>query len=372
MSRHVDVLGPLPPPYGGVSIHIIRFLELLRGEGLSATGHSYTGTTRQGKAGKAWQAAGMVGGLLRGVRPGPDSVLHLHYGGLGYFLALAPLLTRPWARKVITFHSVRVIQDLDGKPDWLRRRTLGLLGGFDLFVPVRTEIGTELAALGLQGPQVTVMPAFLPPAPSERNLERLPAAVAAQLEAGLADGRRQVSCAAYYLGPGYGKDDLYGVEELLAAVASRDEAPGCDLWVLVSNRPETAAQKAAEQAVLAHAARLEHTRLHLHYGLPLIPVLARSAAFVRPSREDGDSVAIREAMSMGVPVLASDVVQRPEGVTTFDLAGPEATAAALVPFLAGAESPAAGAVREILPGERERFTRFVREVAGVEDQSAAR
>ena len=35
MPRHIDVLGPLPPPFGGVSVHIVRFLELVRGRGLT-------------------------------------------------------------------------------------------------------------------------------------------------------------------------------------------------------------------------------------------------------------------------------------------------------------------------------------------------
>jgi glycosyltransferase involved in cell wall biosynthesis len=39
--------------------------------------------------------------------------------------------------------------------------------------------------------------------------------------------------------------------------------------------------------------------------------------FVRPSFADGDALSVREALSLGVPVLASDVVPRPMGCAVF-------------------------------------------------------
>lgn len=39
--------------------------------------------------------------------------------------------------------------------------------------------------------------------------------------------------------------------------------------------------------------------------------------YVRPTSKDGDAIAIHEAISNGIPVVASDVVSRPEGVKTY-------------------------------------------------------
>ncbi|MFT5232183.1 MAG: glycosyltransferase involved in cell wall biosynthesis [Candidatus Krumholzibacteriia bacterium] len=364
MSRRVNVLGPLPPPFGGVSIHIVRFLELLKAEGATAVGYPYTGTTKQGKIGKICQALSMLGKIYFRLRSGPTDVLHVHYGGLGYFLAIAPILKSSTSRKVVTFHSVRVIQDLEGKPAWIRNLSLDLLSRFDLLIPVRAEIGEELGSLGLGQKATTVMPAFLPPADEERDLQRLPADVVKQLEHGMASGRQQVCCAAYYLGPGYGHDDLYGVEELLASLEHANDLEPWDLWVLVSNRPETSAQHEAAAAVARAAEKLSNVNLHLLYGQPLIPIMSRCGAFLRPSREDGDSVAIREAMSMGLPVLASDVVQRPEIVETFALAGAATTGPAHRNFLAELPIMKSGESRPVLPGEQDRFRQFVQEVLG--------
>ncbi len=371
MGSRFLVLGPLPPPYGGVSIHIIRFLELLDGEGLDSTGYPYTGTTRQGKTGKLIEAVRMVIAIYAKANPRREDTLHVHYGGFGYFLALIPLLRRTKARKVITFHSVRVIQDLEKKPYWLRQQVLSVLNSFDLFVPVRKGIGDDLSKLGLTGPTTIVMPAFLPPADKETVLDRLPPEIASKLVANQKAGRLQACVAAYYLGPGYNKNDLYGIEELVKALELIDESQADEIiiWVLVSNIPETPAQKKAESIIKSIANGFKKIKIEICYGLPLIPVMARCGAFLRPSREDGDSVAIREAMSMGLPILASDVVDRPDLVTVFSMAEPEIFAQALEAFLRKSKPVPLNTTNSILSEERGRFKTFVRQVAGLPDKS---
>ena len=47
------------------------------------------------------------------------------------------------------------------------------------------------------------------------------------------------------------------------------------------------------------------------------PLLKTAAVYLRTTSTDGDSVLLREALGMGVPCLASDVVKRPEGCETY-------------------------------------------------------
>jgi glycogen(starch) synthase len=42
-----------------------------------------------------------------------------------------------------------------------------------------------------------------------------------------------------------------------------------------------------------------------------------SQVFIRPTFEDGDSISVREALSLGVPVVASRVGMRPDGAILF-------------------------------------------------------
>ncbi len=336
MSNKIVVLGPVPPPLGGVSLHIIRYVELLRTTGWEALAVSYTGTTSTGRWAKYREIIEMFASIYLRINPGTWDVLHLHYGGLGYFLAIAPLLKISPGRKVITFHSVRVIQDLENRPGWIRRLTLSLLNEFDLFVVVRQGIGDQLRAFGLTRPEITIMPAFLPPSAKESTQDNLPYDITRKMQDLQEDGVVQVCCAAYYLGPGYGRDDLYGVEEFLQVLKEIEddlESP-LAVWVLVSNGPDSKERRAADQTVRDLAAQMKSVKVELHYGIPLVPVMARCQGFLRPSREDGDSVALREALGLGLKGLASDVVQRPAGTETFSLDSRPESRASLKNFLA--------------------------------------
>jgi glycogen(starch) synthase len=49
-----------------------------------------------------------------------------------------------------------------------------------------------------------------------------------------------------------------------------------------------------------------------------LQLMSRSAVFVRPTIRDGDSISVREAVALSVPVVASRVGTRPDGVLLFE------------------------------------------------------
>ncbi len=367
MPRSITILGPVPPPFGGVSVHIVRIAEVLSGQGVEVEIIPYTGLTRRSRPAKAIAALQMIGRIHGHLRPGRScDLLHIHYGGMVYFLALAPLLETSRCRLVITFHSVRVLQDLAHLPSPIRRYALHLLSRCSLFVCVRPGIAEELAKGGLGGIPITVMPAFLPPSNRETDLSRLPADLGARMEERRRRGWRQICSAAYYLGGGYGQDDLYGIELLADALTLLDDRLDGEvaLYVMVSNPPDTESRRRAERRLRDQALRWRHIVLELHYGIPLVPVLARCCGFLRLSREDGDSVAIREALAFGIPVLASDVVQRPEGVETLPLGRADQLAPRIERFLLGLTPWDAPAPRPIRPHDDTELQAFCRQLLG--------
>lgn len=48
------------------------------------------------------------------------------------------------------------------------------------------------------------------------------------------------------------------------------------------------------------------------------PIFANTAIYLRPTKTDGDSLSVREALACGCPVLASNVSRRPEGTVLYD------------------------------------------------------
>ena len=49
----------------------------------------------------------------------------------------------------------------------------------------------------------------------------------------------------------------------------------------------------------------------------LVTLFARSTIYLRPTVQDGDAIAVREALAFGVPVVASDAAYRPKDAVIF-------------------------------------------------------
>jgi len=345
MPRSVTIIGPVPPPRGGVSLHVMRLRDLLRQCGHPVLILGWSGYPPGSLVDKILGALRQYCNLAWSLTTTSDPVIHLHYATLGSLIAVIPWVMGRRARWVLTLHSVRLLEDLDAAPGAVRSLVLRALHRFSLIICVRREIETAIQALNLKGPQTLLMPAFLPPSQAERDTALLPVDLQEAMGQRRRDNVVQVLCAAYYLGAGYGKDDLYGVELLaadLAHIAPLDGRSIC-LQVMVSNRPVGAAAEAAARLQDLVDGNPDLT-LELRVDCPLVPALTLADVFVRPSREDGDSVAVREALAVGCSVLASDVVVRPDTVAVFPLDDVDRRRVVLREALGGAEASGPQAV----------------------------
>src|SRR5439155_104160 len=73
----------------------------------------------------------------------------------------------------------------------------------------------------------------------------------------------------------------------------------------------------------------------------VLAVLRRSDVFLRPTRADGDSICVREALALGSRVVASDVVARPAGTFVFPSENPAALAETVFEALKARPAPTA-------------------------------
>jgi glycosyltransferase involved in cell wall biosynthesis len=107
----------------------------------------------------------------------------------------------------------------------------------------------------------------------------------------------------------------YGFELLVEALAAlRTRYPQLGCLVMGSGEDRAQAEALVRQYGLDDAIFLAGD---LDHELCLA-LMARSAVFVRPTFRDGDSISVREAKALGVPVVASNVGTRPEGTLLFE------------------------------------------------------
>jgi glycosyltransferase involved in cell wall biosynthesis len=309
-ARALDllVLAPVPPPLGGISVHITRLVPQLRRAGLEVGVLNHFNST---------DADFVLGALNRNPinyfrmsRRIPARVVHYHHSHWATLLAVALGRRRTGSRYVLTLHGTDISRILESRVPMLGRATRWAISRFDAIIVVNPDIRTAIQD-HVDPDRIEVLPAFLD-APVEESLYD------SSVEDFLASGRTLLVCAArvYFLP---NRRDLYGLDLTVEAFATlAAEWPDLRLALFIADRP---AGGQAARHLNALALRLEEAdlrdRVLFLFGTPLTPAFRHDVIFVRPTRAEGDALSVREALHAGVPVVASDVVSRPAGTSTF-------------------------------------------------------
>jgi glycosyltransferase involved in cell wall biosynthesis len=291
----IALVGDRPPPHGGISVHVENLASQLQQAGTQVEVLD-TAHTRSLPAFSRKLASLVARGFL----------LHVHTAGhneKSWLLAMTGGLARgPLHRNLITLHSGLLPDYLEGVPSrrWAARLALAPYGRV---VAVSGAIGQALVEAGVPAQNLVLLPAFS--AGAVRPTQ--PPAAFSTLRS------RHAPLLACALAP----SPIYGSRVLLAALAllgRKLPRVGCAVYGpdLDELRP-----LAKELGVVDRV----HVLGELEHGAALA-LVRDSDAFVRPTLGDGDALSVREALALGVPVVASDAVPRPDGVHPFQSGDP--------------------------------------------------
>ena len=110
---------------------------------------------------------------------------------------------------------------------------------------------------------------------------------------------------------------IYGVDVLLGALErTRRTHPEVGA-IIIAYKSEDPAYREEIDGLVASLS-LESAVLFPQYLPDVSAVVAQADVSVRPCHQDGDSMAVREALALGVPVVASRVGFRPAGTVLFE------------------------------------------------------
>jgi glycosyltransferase involved in cell wall biosynthesis len=292
-------LGPYPPPHGGVQTNLVAIRDYLRCHGHTCDVINLTRFRRVDADGVHYPAG--AASLMRLLWRLPADILHLHFGGdlTPRLLGLALFCTLlPGRKTVLTFHS-------GGYPNSPAGRTAAraTLRGFvlrrlDGLIGVNPEISELFVRFGARRERVrTILPfAVKPP---DRSLP-LPPRLAALLSA-----HSPVLLTVGLLEPEY---DLAMQIDAMAGILER--YPRAGLLIVGAG--------SLEESLRARIANSPYGDHVLLYGDMPHAVTLRATMecdlLLRTTLYDGDSVAVREALYLGTPVIAADNGMRPAGV----------------------------------------------------------
>jgi glycosyltransferase involved in cell wall biosynthesis len=247
-------------------------------------------------------AADLVRQLFRHVSD--DWTLSVHTNGhnpKSWLIALMCGIAAQWGPSAtLTLHSGGVPLYLTAGTGW--RRLIARLACvmYGRIVCVNAEIAQMLSTLGVPRAVLEVSPAFLP-------FETPAVEVPESIDRWMQRHSPMLSTAMFFR-------PEYGFELLLEAMTElRKVHPEIGCVVMGDGEHREKALALADGTGLREAVLLTGDLDHE----VCLAVMANSDVFVRPTFMDGDSISVREAAALGVPVVASDVGMRPEGTMLF-------------------------------------------------------
>jgi glycogen synthase len=315
-QRELDLLlvGPYPPPLGGVSSHVRQVAEATAAAGYRIGVLDHFGGERTAPP------------VLAGLRRNPAryllelgrrraEVVHVHYAGRTSILfaaaAAAARRRRPDERWLLTIHNHSLTPVLGSRLQGHFARTA--LRQFDEIIAVSGEV-RDAVARHLPGKPVVTVPAYI--GLGARGGELLEPATSAFL------GGPGVTLvvSAYRVRTLRGGGDVYGLDVAARAFLElAAELPTLKLALFLAHPPRGWRAKRYLARIRAQLDRDWPGRTRVAVGQPLVPSFGRRTVYLRPTRTDGDAVSVREALARHVPVIASDAASRPRGVRVVPL-----------------------------------------------------
>jgi glycosyltransferase involved in cell wall biosynthesis len=311
-AHALAIVSSYPPPHGGVSTEVLRLRPLLDGRGVDYVVYNTASESAEGERvvaiGRRRRSWWTLGFLLTC----RERAVYLMTARLVVWVLGSAILRLRGRRVLVQLRNARLL-DFIAQSHWQRTWAGFALRRMTRVVCVSHRLVEAARSLGVEERQVFWCPAFLPPTPAAAA-DRLGVAP----EVWHFAARRHPVIAANGKVGFYAGQDLYGLD-LLVELAARLKKDYSGLGIVVcfwDHQPKDDAPLARLQERAAERG-VEHAIYFNTRSGTFIPVLQAADLFIRPTNTDGDAVSVREALYLGVPTIASDAVERPEGTILF-------------------------------------------------------
>jgi glycogen synthase len=316
----VLIVGDYPPPYGGTSVQVSVLHELLSAGPGSTCRVLDIGKARHQRRRECLPARnGLEFTWQLLAHAARRYVLHLHTNGhnlkswlITVACAAAGILNG--RRTVVSLGSGLAPDYVEASSGATRLLVRAALRSMGAVICRNERTRAALVRLGMAGERVAIVAGFY----GVKIVRSAPVPVA--IEAFLRR-RAPVLAAIASSGP------EYGIPLFLEAIRRlRSLHPGLGVILIGPERPRDGI---LDGALLA-TGELPHE--------VVLAVMAQVAVFVRPTYFDGDASSVREALALGVPVVASDTDFRPDGTVLFRRGDVADLTAKLADVLSGGRS----------------------------------
>ncbi len=307
--KKIALLGPLSPPYGGISVHIDRVAKKFELQENIVHHFDTTIPCRKNPIKYVWSLIIFLWKFR------PDQIYYhtLFLRSFCFELVILALF-KPflWYRFIIVEHNYRYLLS-KGK---CYKVILNLfLRGVDHQVFIGDRIAPIYDGHAIHcAPLVSIESPFLPPdtVQEQKIIERYPSALSQFIDT---HSPLLIANASQVIW--FNEGDLYGFDMAIQLIQQlRSTYPTVGLVFALSRIEDEAYYQQLCTEIKKRG--IEQNWYFLIQNNELWPLFKHADLFVRPTSIDTFGISVQEALLMGTPAIASDVCQRPEGTILFE------------------------------------------------------
>lgn len=304
--QKIAIIGPYPPPYGGISVHIERMHESFLKKNLEHVIYTDTETKEEDIV----RVANRKKWLLKYFFSTKENITHFH--NIGWRARILVGIMGFLGKKVVLTIHGGTLNDQINQGNWVKKRMLTwALKNMSNIIVVNPKIKDLIISLGIKSGNVKVIPSFIPPTVKKGKIVEIPQRVWDFIDTHKPIISANASAIRFYF-----NQDLYGIDMCVNLCAKLKNAyPKIGFVFCLPNVGDYGYFKKMKQRIVEKG--VENNFLFQTKPCQFYPILMKSDVFVRPTNTDGDAVSIREALYFKVPLIASDAVLRPEGTILF-------------------------------------------------------
>ncbi|CAN2048996.1 putative Glycosyltransferase family 4 protein [Candidatus Magnetomoraceae bacterium gMMP-1] len=303
---NIGIIGSYPPPYGGQSIHIQQLQKYLNQQNKISCTILNTGSNQKIKETGIINFQNMFYLLLHLLKE-QYQVIHVHVAGYQNYPKIIPVyLANIFRNKkwVITFHSGNT---MIFEVNFIWRYLIKLmLKSADKIICVNKSIKKELVKEGINEHLCVVNSAFSLNTTQNFNQFHLDKKITYFF-----DKHNPVITSVGMFESVYGFDILL---ECCVKLKKYFSQIGIILIASGGTKRKNIYYKIKQLHLQDHVIIMEEISHE-----KCLEIIKESKIFVRPTLYDGDSISVREALSLGIPVVASRTKFRPPNVVLFDI-----------------------------------------------------
>ncbi|HRH66855.1 MAG TPA: hypothetical protein PLU53_11200 [Bacteroidia bacterium] len=291
--RKVLLIGPMPPPPGGVSVHLSRLLQL--SENAQGLRLSVLDLRKRRWFGKSKQSGNWFRLLYELFTA---DIIHIHIS--------KPL--KSWLGKISKVLGKKLVYTQHNLRDLENKATLQIMKDADRIIFVQEPSPFP----GNFRDKISVIPAYLP------SIENppVPEWFKAELQA-----YPNIILSLSFHEPGrptlHEGKDLYGFDQILEVLPRIHEKINLKGWMLLLIDPNGTMTSFYSPKMDRVQKQTGIRMIFINEPFDILPVLASCKMLLRTTWSDGDALSLREALAAGIPAIASDCVPRPQGTIVY-------------------------------------------------------